>query len=508
MVSNGRPLCGTGVEDSSPHGWLCNPRGLVGGIPHVVRGLDTHSFRHLPTGQASGGQRRCPLASPTRVALDPARREAEGRERDLGVGRRCQRRSGSSRFRLSSSTFSLPVYIPSASTLSPLTLRPGRGSVSASPAASPGESPASAPVAARFPPHWPNDSSSSTGSVSARYVSYNSADSSPTSSVARSRHHERNPSRQSVTTDASASRCGGSGGGNDSTPMVSIRVTIAACSTAFRSSRTLPYHSRRLSSSIAAGESLGLRRRDATDEVLRQQRNVVRPLPQRGQLDLKHPQPEVKVLAELPLVTRSSSGRLVAATTRKSAVCGIPVPTGVTSRRLDRPQKLHLLRQRNVPDFIEEHRPPSARSRTPVRSRSAPVNAPLGVPKELALENGLVVGGHADRDKRPVPPLAAAVDRLGHQLLAGPARRRSGPARRCRPPSAICLKTCCMTCERPISVSGGGMSCGSTTRPAAETLSKARLTTRIACSRSNGFGDNRTPLTRPPAPQRRSCRRR
>ncbi len=43
---------------------------------HHVRGLDTHSFRRCPTGQASGGQRAKknntgPSALPTRVTPGP-----------------------------------------------------------------------------------------------------------------------------------------------------------------------------------------------------------------------------------------------------------------------------------------------------------------------------------------------------------------------------------------------------------------------------------------------------
>ena len=76
--------------------------------------------------------------------------------------------------------------------------------------------------------------------------------------------------------------------------------------------------------------------------------------------------------------------------------------------------------------------PPSACWKRPTRSRSAPVKADLDVAEQLRFEEPRGQGGAVDLDERPVGPGAGRVDRLGDQLLAGPAlaedqdRRRAG----------------------------------------------------------------------------------
>ena len=63
--------------------------------------------------------------------------------------------------------------------------------------------------------------------------------------------------------------------------------------------------------------------------------------------------------------------------------------------------------------------PWSASRKSPGRAVAAPVNAPLHVAEQLALEQPLRQGGAVDRHEAAVGPLGEAVERAGHQLLAG-----------------------------------------------------------------------------------------
>ncbi len=75
MGHNGRPLCGTTVEDSlNPHRSLCNPRGLVRGHPACCPRPGHALLQTSPDGQASGGHEGFrPPALPHQGTLDPDR---------------------------------------------------------------------------------------------------------------------------------------------------------------------------------------------------------------------------------------------------------------------------------------------------------------------------------------------------------------------------------------------------------------------------------------------------
>jgi len=62
--------------------------------------------------------------------------------------------------------------------------------------------------------------------------------------------------------------------------------------------------------------------------------------------------------------------------------------------------------------------PLSASSKRPLRSAVAPVNAPLLVAEQLALDDRLGQGAAVRLDERPVGAIAVVVDRVSHQLLA------------------------------------------------------------------------------------------
>ncbi len=76
MVRHGRPLCGTGVEDSP----LAPESPWVGeGAYDTVSALGHVLLPMVSDGQASGGQRakkttQAPSALPTRVPLDPVKK--------------------------------------------------------------------------------------------------------------------------------------------------------------------------------------------------------------------------------------------------------------------------------------------------------------------------------------------------------------------------------------------------------------------------------------------------
>ena len=76
--------------------------------------------------------------------------------------------------------------------------------------------------------------------------------------------------------------------------------------------------------------------------------------------------------------------------------------------------------------------PPSASSKSPFFSRTAPVKAPALVAEELALQEGLGQRPAVDRHEAAAGARARVVDGAGDQLLAGAALavdedRRAGP---------------------------------------------------------------------------------
>src|SRR5206468_4344353 len=121
-------------------------------------------------------------------------------------------------------------------------------------------------------------------------------------------------------------------------------------------------------------------------EVVREERDILAPLSERGQLDVEHVEAVVEILAKGPI---RESALHVAVRGRDDANINPPGFLGAHGAdfpALKRTEELHLDRERHLRDLVEEdrsavgvlHEPHAVR----VRSREGAAN----VPEQLALE--------------------------------------------------------------------------------------------------------------------------
>ncbi len=172
--------------------------------------------------------------------------------------------------------------------------------------------------------------------------------------------------------------------------------------------------------------------RDASQEVLGQQRDVLGPLHQRRHADGKHAQPVVQVLAE--------------------PACpdlGVEVPVGGGDHahvdvegpgRADRhdlpllqdPQQVHLQRRARFADLVEEDRAAVGDLEQPFLVGGGARERAALVAEERARQQALGQRPDVHRHEEPPRPRALLVDGAGHQLLsrAGAALEQHGGGRR------------------------------------------------------------------------------
>ena len=145
---------------------------------------------------------------------------------------------------------------------------------------------------------------------------------------------------------------------------------------------------------------------------------------------------------------------------RDHANVGGPRPCIADRRDLtvfDGSEQLDLETWCDVTDLVQKHRAAARQLEQPFAVLDRPGERALQVPEELALDQAGVEGGQADRQERPVAPAAVAVDRPGHQLLAGAALAGDQHRYTGRRDQAMLLKSSCIAGDEPISASG---SCG------------------------------------------------
>ena len=87
--------------------------------------------------------------------------------------------------------------------------------------------------------------------------------------------------------------------------------------------------------------------------------------------------------------------------------------------RLQHPQQLGLQGQGQVPDLVEEERPPVGELEAPGLPLAGAGEGPLLVPEQLGLQQRLGDGAAVEGHEGLAAPLALPVDRLRHDLLAG-----------------------------------------------------------------------------------------
>ena len=131
--------------------------------------------------------------------------------------------------------------------------------------------------------------------------------------------------------------------------------------------------------------------------------------------------------------------------------------------------------------------PPPASSSSPLRSWHGAGERPLQVSEELALDQAGAERGQADRQERAVAPAAVAVDRPGDQLLAGAALAGDEDRDVGRRDQGDALEQVLHGRRLPIKRLGFALGRAGQPVPGSCGFSRARLTTVVAWSRSNGL---------------------
>ena len=164
--------------------------------------------------------------------------------------------------------------------------------------------------------------------------------------------------------------------------------------------------------------------------MLGERQDVLRPRPQRREIELDHVQPVVQVLAEAAV----REHRLEVLVRRREHAHVDPLVLGGTERShlvlLQHAQELGLQRQRELADLVEEDRAVVRLHEQAVLVDPCIRERTLLVPEELALDEPLGHGREVHADERAVRARRVVVDRPRDELLAGAAL--AGDEDRCR----------------------------------------------------------------------------
>src|SRR5208283_5361443 len=195
----------------------------------------------------------------------------------------------------------------------------------------------------------------------------------------------------------------------------SFSLMIAARSRMLRNSRTFPGHVwlMKISSTSAPipRTLFPCFAFDVPQHVLRQQRYIFLVFAQRRQVNVKHIQPEIQVLAQMPaghrLLRVLVGCRKYAHVHRRFHLASQPSHLAV----LQHAQQLRLRRRRHLPDFVQQQRSAVRQFETanpPLRR--ARERAPL-MPENLALHQRFGYRRTVDGHKRPARPRRQLVNR-------------------------------------------------------------------------------------------------
>ena len=199
----------------------------------------------------------------------------------------------------------------------------------------------------------------------------------------------------------------------------------------------------------------------------------------------------VEVLAELPVCAIASRSRLVAHTTRTSAVCSTLPPTRVYSNVSSTRNRSTCARSDIVDTSSRKMVPPSAAPNLPSAAETAPVNAPFSCPNSSDSIRSCGIAPVCTGTNGPAVRARALVDRARHQLLAGAGladdRARS---RRSAPPAVMLSNTLVHRRERasmPSNTSSsavldGEQRVGQIRRPLGDQLRDQLLELRRTCT--------------------------
>ena len=191
----------------------------------------------------------------------------------------------------------------------------------------------------------------------------------------------------------------------------------------FCSSRTLPGQAYRCSSRTASGSmcrNAAFSRLAIWCRKCRQSSGMSSdPLPQRRQLDRHDVQPVEQVLPELALRRPPAPGRGWSSRSTRTSTCWLTLlPT--RSNVLSCSTRSSLACSAGAISLISSSSsvPPSASSKRPRRSLSAPVNAPFSWPNSSDSSRFSRQRRAVHREHRPLAPLGRGVDRPGDDFLA------------------------------------------------------------------------------------------
>src|SRR5690606_11853812 len=157
----------------------------------------------------------------------------------------------------------------------------------------------------------------------------------------------------------------------------------------------------------------------AGQEMLHEQRNVLRPLAQRHGLDREHAEPEVEILAEAALLDLAAQIAVRRGDDPHVDLARLLLADALERAFLDHAQELALKLERDLADLVEEEGASVRKLEAADAVAQRAGERALHVAEELALEEIARDRGAVHADQRPLAARARVVDRARDQLLAG-----------------------------------------------------------------------------------------
>ena len=154
-------------------------------------------------------------------------------------------------------------------------------------------------------------------------------------------------------------------------------------------------------------------------EMQRQRFDVLRPFPQRRQLDGDHVQAVIEILTEAPFANLTL--QILVGGGHETHIHLFWA--GRTDRDevalLDDPQQFGLYRRTDIPDLVQKERAAVGLLQQTFLVHHRAGEGTAQMPEQLAFQQGVGQGGAVQRNKRFFPAQAVAVQGAGDQFLAG-----------------------------------------------------------------------------------------
>src|SRR5690606_35942553 len=157
----------------------------------------------------------------------------------------------------------------------------------------------------------------------------------------------------------------------------------------------------------------------AGQEMLHEERDVLRPLAQRHGLDREHAEPEVEILAEAALLDLAAQVAVRRGDDPHVDLARLLLADALERAFLDHAQELALKLERDLADLVEEEGASVRKLEAADAVAQRAGERALHVAEELALEEIARDRGAVHADQRPLATRARVVDRARDQLLAG-----------------------------------------------------------------------------------------